>query len=99
MKKNWHTRIAEARERGEFTSVDKLLSSDWMTCACGEQDKGIERDSSGLPVDEELSGLGADFYVYVGNDEVDSAERMLAAIERRSFELINKITHWKSNRA
>ena len=70
---------------------------DFMTCACGEQDKRIPRDKlydDGRPADELLQDLGADFYAYwiVIDDSTADARATLAAIERRAAEILAEVT-------
>lgn len=87
-RKSWRERIAEARESGQFTSEDGILSRYWFSCACGEQDPRIPRHDGpagcGDPLDEELQGLGVRFDVCVMNNDFDEAEAVLGKIEARS---------------
>jgi hypothetical protein len=64
------------------------MSSEWVTCACGNQCSILERDSDGEPVDDELAELGSDFYYEVDDLEWKTAKLTLKAIEKRSAKLI-----------
>jgi len=89
MKKNWHTRIAEARDRGWFTQEDEEDSGNWPDCACGEQDERIERDSIGIPGDLDLKHLGELFQTAILDaGDADWAEAVLEKIEARAAMLI-----------
>lgn len=91
MKKNWRTRIDEARERGEFTFTDQILAAQWLDCGCGEQDKRIKRHEKGQPVDSELSTLGRRFNQEVCGHHFRNAERVLQQIESRAAVLIAEV--------
>lgn len=86
---NWNQRIKEARERGEFTADDIEKSEDWVTCACGEQDSAIPRNTlSGSPQDAKLRSYGISFMFAVEEDDFDDAERLLGLIHNRAVELL-----------
>lgn len=90
---NWHERISMARKRGEFTTSDRRLSGDWVTCACGEQDPRIPRwPEAGEPRDLRLRDLGLNFSILVCQNDFDKAETMLLHIEKRSGEILAEVT-------
>ena len=90
--KTWRERIAEARERGEFSDEDASLSANWSTCAVGEQHAlypeiityrmGVEQK---IPIHSELIRLGGcrdgGFNQCVTENSIDIAERRLDEIE------------------
>lgn len=91
----WTKAIEAAKRRKAkglepFTEVQKYRASEWVTCACGKQDKRIEREWDGRPKDEMLVWLGSDFCVHVYDGRIASAERTLAKIERRAAELLKE---------
>lgn len=66
------------------------LSSDWITCACGNQCDIIDRESDGEPTDEELSILGMDFHHCINAGYWEDAKETLKEIEKRSAKLIKE---------
>lgn len=88
--KRWEDRIIEARERGHFTVEDCKLAGDWVTCACGQQDPRIARDSDGAPVDKQLMNRGCDFFAAVRADDFDEAAALLDEIEKRAAEVLSE---------
>ncbi len=89
----WTKVIEEARERHAtgvppFTTEQKALSWEWVTCACGKQDSRIPRNEEGEPLDDELDNLGNEFYAAVDDDDIDKAEKYLAKIELRSAQIL-----------
>lgn len=85
---DWNTRIKLAERNGEFTKQDMNDAGNWVTCACGQQDPRIRRDSDGKPEDQRLFDLGAYFSQAVGGDQFNTARETLHAIERRSAKLL-----------
>lgn len=81
-------RFAEARKRGYFTAPENGKASEWTTCACGQQDGRIARNSDGAPVDRDLQKLGLDFVDAVNSDDFDEAESLLQRIETRAAVVI-----------
>ena len=69
----------------------RLLSSSWVTCACGNQCAIIPRDTNGEPTDEDLSDLGYDFHHRIDDGEYTEALKVLELIEKRSLTLIKEI--------
>lgn len=69
----------------------KLLSQNWITCACGNQCNIIPRSDTGEPDDEILSEQGLRFMEFVGREEYDKAIECLDIIEKRSAELIAEL--------
>jgi hypothetical protein len=76
------------------------LSSNWITCACGQQCETILRDEKGMPNDPILQAKGRRFTFYIAamynSRKFISYERnrlrakaALARIEKRSLELSN----------
>jgi hypothetical protein len=101
---NWHERIEAAKRNNGFSEVDVEFAKEWVTCACGEQDTRLPRDSKGQPLDTELAHYGADFFgaVYrartpfgectsfsIKGTRIEEVESWLATIERRAEYLIN----------
>lgn len=84
----WEERIDKAEARGYFTKEDFRLAASWVDCGCGEQDPRIPRAMDGQPIDRKLYDLGCDFLGDVQNDCLDRARQTLAAIERRSAEIL-----------
>lgn len=97
----WQERIAAARLRGGFTKDDKERAASWRHCACGELSEGIPRlvvydveDETvhpGQPLDSELTALGIRFDAAIDNDQYDTAEQILALIQRRELEILADI--------
>lgn len=85
---NWHQRIDRAEKAGGFTAEDHNLADSWVTCACSEQDDGIERYDTGQPKDPELRHLGFRFYHAVEDGSFTTARATLTAIEQRAAVLL-----------
>jgi len=68
------------------------LAVDWVTCACGNQCDIIPRDGIGLPDDRELQRLGISFHDSIKGADFIKAKETLANIEKRSSELIAKLS-------
>jgi hypothetical protein len=68
------------------------LSSEWVTCACGNLCDIIPRSPLGCPIDEQLESLGVNFYYAVKEGDFMGAKEILAKIEKRSEELIFELT-------
>lgn len=87
---NWF----EFLERKDITDSEWVdaytLSTNWITCACGNQCDVIPRDWVGAPIDSYLRVLGNDFTDYMKSRDQLSAMETLHLIEKRSIELINK---------
>lgn len=81
---NWIERINRAEEANSgFTFADRVDATDWVTCACGEQDPRIPREESGAPEDEQLLDLGVGFAEAVQDDDWALAREILFEIEER----------------
>lgn len=63
-------------------------SSQWVSCACGNQCSIIPRNWEGRPNDTTLENLGTEFYYSIQNRDYQSALDNLAKIEARSAILI-----------
>ena len=89
---NWFERIAAARKRGKFSDMDCKDAGNWVTCACGEQDKSLMKiDRAGkthYPDDAELRNLGGYFQDMVLGDSFDNASKVLAAIQDRAATIL-----------
>jgi hypothetical protein len=96
----WWDRIAAAEARffgtdcqPAFTYEDKEAASDWVTCACGEQDARIPREPglSRRPADDALADLGMDFYAAVIRQDPFEARAVLVKIEHRVAEILAEL--------
>tara|TARA_R110000851_G_scaffold182994_4_gene332096 strand:+ start:173 stop:541 length:369 start_codon:yes stop_codon:yes gene_type:complete len=99
----WGERIIRAELLGNFTCAMNALAEKWSSCACGNLDAHIQTDGDGAPDDAALYNLGMDFHHwvdemfdrkfmdgYVGiHNEFHGAAITLAAIEKRSIELLH----------
>lgn len=99
-------RFDNARARGFFMPEEVQAASDWTTCACGQQDPRIPRGRNAdyldvmdkpvwlpeAPKDRRLFLLGQEFYNVVGRGDVEGAEEILDAIERRSAIVLRHAT-------
>lgn len=86
----WKERIAEAKERGAFTTSDLILAAGWGKCAVGEhqgQFKRMVNDERSSPEDDTLTRLGCFFYDAVYRNEIG-----------RATELYNDIQAWFKER-
>jgi hypothetical protein len=93
----WWKRIELAEKRGRFTPEDVTKASDWVTCACGRQDKRIPRHlhytgQPTRPVDFELQKLGMCFDKAVQANNFDWARHTLLAIETRAAQVLEEVT-------
>ncbi len=93
---NWHERIDAAEKRGSFTDEDQDLANNWVTCPCGEQDPRIPRAESafhscGMPLDDELADLGADFSDAVDDNDFIYCRTLLGEIEVRAAIILKEI--------
>jgi hypothetical protein len=85
---NWKVEL-EKRLKSKSSRDRKLssLSSNWVTCACGNQSNTIGRDSSGSPFDRELRHLGGCFSDEVDDGAWKKALKILKKIEKRSAKI------------
>jgi len=90
----WGLRILNASKVGGFTPEEKGASGNWVSCACGESQSGIEKVEGGRrPADEELFRLGVLFYEAINDDKYTYASEVLAGIEARATFLIKASNH------
>lgn len=95
--KSWDVRIAEARERGEFTFEDAELAGDWTTCACGQRDPILRivplsaTHEGSTPWDDTLEDLGLGFLDAVVANDFDDSKRILDLIQQRAIDLLDDI--------
>jgi len=73
-----------------------ILSSQWTTCACGNQcdilpRRGLNERYPGEPRDPELFALGSEFNDYIEGEEWAEAKECLRKIEARSAFLISQL--------
>ena len=68
------------------------LSCEWVTCACGNLCDIIPRNRIGAPKDYHLEKLGMMFHQFIDDGEWQKAKETLAKIEKRSEELIAKLS-------
>ena len=99
---DWPT-IIDDLEADHYTAAGKnecvKAAANWPTCACGNQCSTIERLRTGEPYDDELTRRGAFFatdiralaYNVAAMRDTNAfcARRTLAAIEKRSAELLS----------
>lgn len=86
----WKVINRAIKNEEEFTEVEKLRSSVWISCACGEQDDRIPRSREGEPLDKTLQSFGLDFYDAVGMNDPKEAMNVLIKIEHRAAIVIAK---------
>lgn len=67
------------------------LSSDWITCACGNLCDIIPRNVAGCPEDDILYTLGIDFDNSIDFKQITRAKKTLHKIEERSAFLIKEL--------
>lgn len=91
---DWNQWLEDAMQ-GKHSFADweeaNELAEDWVTCACGNQCKLIPRTSAGEPLDDMLIRLGVQFSSHIRNLEYVKAKKTLAAIERRSAQILTKM--------
>lgn len=99
--KTWRERVAEARERGKFTEVDRIQAYRWASCAVGEQHRLyplIVRYEWDEPRDGQLYTLGLGgstrkgFAFAVDENLFDLADQRLDQIEDRVLQLKREYT-------
>lgn len=88
---HWGLRIIQAEKHGEFSYEDELDSSCWTTCACGEKNPAIARDSIGAPRDKALRVAGYAFGLNILHDQFLAAAENLHNIEVRCRELLRPL--------
>lgn len=80
---------------GDITEYEKnkakILSDNWVTCACGNQCEAIPRYTDGSPMDFLLKSFGDDFGILIWSSEFKQAKRTLGEIEKRSAKIINNL--------
>jgi hypothetical protein len=90
---NWNLFLKNAR-KGRVTEAQKedaiRRSSNWITCACGNQCDAIPRVLD-KPIDGVLARLGQFFYGHVAAERWDAATETLVKIEKRSSEILFEI--------
>jgi len=72
----------------EEWKIAKALSSEWPTCACGNQCALIPRLPSGCPRDTTLVSLGCSFSKQIFEQNFAAAKITLSLIETRSAQLL-----------
>ena len=98
---NWFDELGvEETENGEFYLNNqepadwnrlRVLSGQWVTCACGAQCAIIPRNTEGEPLDWELKQLGLAFHTAIDLENRSEAFDILMDIETRSIKLMNQI--------
>ena len=89
----WGLRILNASKVDGFTPEEKGAAGNWVSCACGESQNGIEKIEGGKrPADEELFQLGILFYEAVEDDKYAYASEILADIEARATHLLRSLS-------
>lgn len=75
-----------------FTKAEIDKAGDWVTCACGKQDKCIPRAYDGTyePADRLLNDLGMAFFDAVYTGDVKAAKRLLGQIEMRARYVVGR---------
>lgn len=84
----WGKRIIKAEDFGSFSALDAVNAGDWVTCACGENDKEFSRETNGRPRDAALYRLGHVFNDDVQWDNYTAAAKTLGRIDRRATHII-----------
>ena len=69
----------------------EVLSSNWVTCACGNQCDIIPREFGGNPKDLQLACFGLDFNFQIKQRDIEEAKDTLRLIEERSAQVIAEI--------
>ena len=87
----WGTLIIAAEQDRGFSGLDRKLSGQWTTCACGEHAKGVDLDLHGAPKDDQLRKLGSRFAHNVTYNSYNRAARILIDIEERVGQLLGEI--------
>lgn len=82
--------LAEGRGYG-FTADQEEKAEDWQTCACGNQDPRIPRDSNGMPLDVRLRMAGWAFWAAVQGDDVEAAAVALDQVEREAARVLASV--------
>lgn len=81
--------ITFAEEHSYYMTLVKL-SSDWVTCACGQLCQSLERNDEGMPLDRIIRSLGEEFYSDIVNTNFKVAKETLEKIEKRTIQLLNE---------
>ncbi len=85
----WTDRLAAAVKRGKFTTEDKNLAGNWVSCAVGEAPRSVTKvtvrfDPKGTrPEDNDLEELGMQFYEAVRDQHVGEAVDTYHSIRAR----------------
>ena len=66
------------------------LATQWPTCACSQLCQSLPRDPTGVPLDDQLSDLGIEFYWKVGRQKWRQALATFHKIEQRTEELLEE---------
>lgn len=64
------------------------LARNWPTCACGNLNANIPRKLNGAPIDDELAGLGVEFFCCVEDALWRDALAVLDLLEARETFLL-----------
>lgn len=78
-----HTSISQ----GDWDAA-RLLSSQWVTCGCGQLCKTLQRACNGRPEDETLVFLGYAFHEKIAQKDRQAALAALALIEHRVGQIL-----------
>jgi hypothetical protein len=98
---DWNAFLAQEEHTGEEWRVARRLAENFVTCAVGNMCASIPRYTIpeaamygavvGEPIDRELAKLGYLFAKYLRVHSCDGARHTLAAIERRSAEILREM--------
>ena len=91
---NWNAFLENAHLVGSAEQDNaRTLSGSWVTCACGNQSNFIPRNWEGVPLDDELEGLGVVFSDHINSGYWNSSKKVLAQIEEKSAFIINQLSN------
>lgn len=88
---NWSRFLNRKRLTDKDWEGAYTLSTDWVTCACGNQCAVIPRTSTGEPLDFRLSNLGLDFMSAIKDKNATKGKRLLRYIEKCSLAIIKQL--------
>ena len=89
---DWYAFLNASKEvKEEYNNEAYDLSSDWVTCACGQVCSALPKGKhANAPLDNELGDLGVDFCSEIDNKDWGNAKETLNKIEARTIFLLKQ---------
>tara|TARA_R110000737_G_scaffold171943_1_gene197445 strand:+ start:2811 stop:3152 length:342 start_codon:yes stop_codon:yes gene_type:complete len=92
---DWYAYLDASEEvKEEYNNEAYDLSSDWVTCACGQVCSVLPKgEHANAPLDNELGDLGVDFCSEIEIKDWGNAKTTLDKIEKRTIFLLQQLNY------